>query len=49
MNSPKYSIVAPVYNEAESLPEFYRRISEVIVRLDGDVELIEAAAGLSRH
>ena len=47
MNSPKYSIVAPVYNESESLPEFYRRISEVIGRLDGDVELILVDDGSS--
>ena len=30
MTSPKYSIIAPVYNEIESLPEFYRRVREVM-------------------
>lgn len=29
-NRPVISIIAPVWNEAESLPEFYRRISEVM-------------------
>jgi len=29
-NSPKISIVAPIYNEVENIPELYRRISEVL-------------------
>lgn len=28
--SPKFSIIAPIYNERESLPELYRRVSEVM-------------------
>ncbi|HEY9617187.1 MAG TPA: glycosyltransferase family 2 protein [Microcoleaceae cyanobacterium] len=35
-----YSIVIPVYNEADSLMELYRRLCPVIDRLDGSVELI---------
>lgn len=27
---PVFSIIAPIYNEAESLPELYRRVSEVM-------------------
>lgn len=30
MNDPVFSIVAPVYNEAESLPALYRRLKEVL-------------------
>ena len=37
---PRYSIVAPAFNEAETLPEFYRRIRAVMDALDGEVELI---------
>ncbi len=39
-NRPRYSIVAPVFNEAESLAEFHRRISAVMDALDGPSELI---------
>ncbi|MCS6774506.1 MAG: glycosyltransferase family 2 protein [Anaerolineae bacterium] len=37
---PRYSIVAPVFNEEETLPEFYRRTCAVMDTLDGTVELI---------
>lgn len=37
---PKYSLVIPIYNEEETLPELYRRISAVMDRMDGPVELI---------
>jgi dolichol-phosphate mannosyltransferase len=37
---PRYSIVAPVYNEEEGLAEFYRRVSAVMDGLDGEAELI---------
>jgi glycosyltransferase involved in cell wall biosynthesis len=37
---PRYSIVAPVFNEEETLPEFYRRTRAVMDQLDGDCELI---------
>lgn len=36
--SPKISIIAPIFNEAENIPELYRRISEV---LDSTGELWE--------
>ncbi|MBD2774906.1 glycosyltransferase [Iningainema tapete] len=35
-----YSIVIPIYNEEENIPEMYRRICNVMEKLDGDVELI---------
>ncbi len=37
---PRYSVVAPVYNEAETLPEFYRRMRPILDSLDGPAELI---------
>ncbi|MCA9891135.1 MAG: glycosyltransferase family 2 protein, partial [Anaerolineae bacterium] len=37
---PTLSIVAPVYNEEEILPEFYARVSEVMTKLDITWELI---------
>ncbi|MBI5031845.1 MAG: glycosyltransferase family 2 protein [Chloroflexi bacterium] len=37
---PRYSIVAPVFNEEEALPEFYRRTAAVMEKLDGPAELI---------
>jgi polyisoprenyl-phosphate glycosyltransferase len=37
---PRYSVVVPVYNEEESLPEFFRRLREMIDRLDGPAEVI---------
>jgi len=39
-DTPKYSLVIPIYNEEENLAELYRRISAVMDRLDGPVELI---------
>ncbi|MGB3262893.1 MAG: glycosyltransferase family 2 protein [Microcoleus sp.] len=39
-HTPKYSLIVPIYNEEENLPELYRRISGVMERLDGPVELI---------
>lgn len=39
-NRPRYSIVAPVYNEEETLPEFYRRMRAVLDALDGPAELV---------
>ena len=36
----KYSLVIPIYNEEKNLPELYRRLSAVMERIDGDVELI---------
>ncbi len=37
---PRYSVVAPVFNEEETLPEFYRRMKAVLDRLDGPAELV---------
>lgn len=37
---PRYSIVAPVFNEEETLPEFYRRTRAVMEQLDGKCELL---------
>jgi glycosyltransferase involved in cell wall biosynthesis len=37
---PRYSIVAPVFNEEAGLREFYRRTSAVMNTLDGAVELV---------
>ena len=37
---PKYSLIVPIYNEEEIIPELYRRLSAVMNRLDGIVELI---------
>lgn len=40
MSRPKYSIVAPVFNEEEGLGEFHRRIAAVMDQLDGPCELV---------
>jgi glycosyltransferase involved in cell wall biosynthesis len=40
MTRPRYSIIAPVFNEEETLPEFYRRTRAVMDQLDGSAELI---------
>ena len=40
MTRPKYSIVAPVFNEEETLPVFYERMAGVMDRLDGPSELV---------
>ena len=40
MVSPRYSIVAPAYNEEEVLPEFHSRIREVMDRLGEPWELV---------
>lgn len=36
----KYSFILPIYNEEETLPEMYTRLSAVADRMDGLVELI---------
>ncbi len=40
MTQPKFSIVAPAYNEEETLPEFYRRVREVMDGLGEPWELV---------
>jgi polyisoprenyl-phosphate glycosyltransferase len=37
---PRYSIVAPVFNEEDGLAEFHRRTSAVMDSLDGPAELV---------
>lgn len=39
-NRPRYSIVAPVFNEEAGLSEFYRRTAAVMNQLDGAAELV---------
>ena len=38
--SPEFSIVVPVYNEEESLPELLRRLAGLLEQLDGSAEVI---------
>lgn len=38
--NPRFSFVVPVYNEAENIPELYRRIAGVMDQLEGAAELI---------
>lgn len=40
MPRPRYSLVAPVFNEEETLPEFYKRTRAVMDQLDGECELV---------
>jgi polyisoprenyl-phosphate glycosyltransferase len=40
INSTTISIVSPIYNEAATIPEFYRRIREVMESLEESWELI---------
>ncbi|HEY9844919.1 MAG TPA: glycosyltransferase family 2 protein, partial [Candidatus Caenarcaniphilales bacterium] len=37
---PQYSLIIPIYNEEETIPELYRRVISVINRLDGPAELL---------
>lgn len=46
---PTYSVVAPVYNEAEGLPEFYRRVRAVMDSLGEPWELILVNDGSRDH
>ncbi len=40
MSKITYSIVIPIYNEEENIPELYQRLLKIIHRLEGEVELI---------
>ena len=40
MKTPKYSIVVPVYNEEESIPELSGRLRETMDQLDGPAETV---------
>jgi dolichol-phosphate mannosyltransferase len=46
-DSPEFSIVIPVYNEEESLPELVRRLGLLIEQLDGPAEVILVDDGSS--
>jgi dolichol-phosphate mannosyltransferase len=40
VSSPTYSVVVPVFNEEDVLPEFFGRLTSVLDRMDGDAEVI---------
>jgi polyisoprenyl-phosphate glycosyltransferase len=40
METAKYSIVIPIYNEEESFPDLVRRLTEVMDLLDGPTEVV---------
>jgi polyisoprenyl-phosphate glycosyltransferase len=44
---PEYSLVVPIYNEAETIPELIRRLSELMGKLDGDAEVVLVDDGSS--
>jgi dolichol-phosphate mannosyltransferase len=44
---PKYSLVLPIYNEQETIPELVRRIGQLMDQLDGDAEAILVDDGSS--
>jgi polyisoprenyl-phosphate glycosyltransferase len=44
---PKYSLVLPIYNEQETIPELVRRIGQLMDQLDGDAEAIFVDDGSS--
>jgi polyisoprenyl-phosphate glycosyltransferase len=44
---PKYSLVLPIFNEEETIPELVRRLGQVIDQLDGDAEVILVDDGSS--
>ncbi len=44
---PEYSLVVPIYNEAETIPELVRRLAELIDKLDGEAEAILVDDGSS--
>jgi polyisoprenyl-phosphate glycosyltransferase len=44
---PRYSLVLPIYNEEETIPELVRRLGELMDQLDGDAEAILVDDGSS--
>lgn len=38
--TPEYSIVVPIFNEEETLEELFRRLAELMERLDGPAEIV---------
>jgi polyisoprenyl-phosphate glycosyltransferase len=47
MGLPRYSIVVPLYNEQDVLPELYRRLRAAVVRLHGPAEMVFVNDGSS--
>jgi polyisoprenyl-phosphate glycosyltransferase len=44
---PQYSLVLPIYNEEETIPELVRRLGELMDKFDGDAEAIFVDDGSS--
>ena len=44
---PEYSLVVPVFNEEDTVPELARRLSALLERLDGPAEVILVDDGSS--
>ena len=44
---PEYSLVVPIYNEAETIAELVRRLTDLVGQLDGDAEVILVDDGSS--
>ncbi len=44
---PEYSLVVPIYNEAETIPELVRRLTDLVGKLDGAAEMILVDDGSS--
>jgi polyisoprenyl-phosphate glycosyltransferase len=40
MERPKYSIVIPIYNEQETIPELVGRLRDILGKLDGPAEVV---------
>ena len=40
MKNIDYSVVIPIFNEEEIIPELWRQLSDVLQRLDGSSEVI---------
>jgi glycosyltransferase involved in cell wall biosynthesis len=44
---PQYSLVLPIFNEEQTIPELVRRLSQLIEKLDGEAEVILVDDGSS--
>ncbi len=44
---PEYSLVVPVYNEEETLPELMRRLAALLEKMDGECEVVLVDDGSS--
>ncbi len=40
MNTPRFTVIAPIFNEVENIPELYQRTRDVMARTDEPWELI---------